>query len=167
MLLVGGLLGLGCGKTVYRSHEAQFCSTNDDDDPFYECSPSADLVCINTYDELIRTTNDAGTQRTLPIYLCRIACNPDERCPNGEVCCPGQIVGRNYGRMHACVPATRCDNPIIPDGGFDARPDGRSSDVRAEVGGDSAQDSPVDVPSALDAGDAPVDADQDAGADAS
>ena len=114
MLVVGGLLGLGCGKTVYRSHEAQFCSIDEDDDPFYECSPSSDLVCINTYSEAGRAAATAGPQR-MPLYLCRLACDPGkDRCPSGEVCCPGKIEGKTYGKTGACVPESRCDNPVDP-----------------------------------------------------
>jgi hypothetical protein len=155
MLVVGGLLGLGCGKTVYRSHEAQFCSIDQDDDPFYECSPSSDLVCITTYSELFKGTNDAG-DKLVPLYLCRLACDPGkDKCPGGEVCCPGKIEGKNYGKTGGCTPESRCDNPLIPDGGFDGRPDGPGS-VPSEAG----VDRPADAPATPDTGDA------DAGADA-
>ena len=146
LFLVGGVMGQGCGKTVYRSHEAQFCSTNQNDDPFYECSPSNDLVCINTYAEVIQSTSDAGGQQTLPIYLCRLACDPNDpktRCPNGETCCPGPITGRNYGKMHACVPESRCDNPLIPDGGV-TKQDARPVAQQPEAGADRVNDGPVD-----------------------
>src|SRR5262245_8932220 len=161
LLVVGGLLGLGCGKTVYRSHEAQFCSTNDDDDPFYECSPSSDLVCINTYAERVTAKNDAGSQ-LIPLYLCRLACNPGDKCPGGEICCPGKIEGKTYGKTGGCVPESRCDNPLIPDGGFDGRPDGPGS-ARPDTGADS----PVDVstetaPDDMSPADSP---EADAGAD--
>ena len=152
MLMVGGWLGLGCGKTVFRSHEAQFCSTNDDDDPFYECSPSTDLVCISTYSQIFGTGVDGGTPTTLPLYLCRLACTPGgPACPNNELCCPGPIVGRNYGKMHACVPESRCDNPDIPDGGFDMRPDRPGPEMGREAGGEAGSeagggDVPVDAP---------------------
>jgi hypothetical protein len=159
MLLVGGLLGLGCGKTVYRSHEAQFCSTNDDDDPFYECSPSSDLVCINTYSETVKSSNDAGSQR-VPLYLCRLACEPlKDKCPGGEICCPGKIEGKTYGKTGGCVPESRCDNILVPDGGFDLRPDGLGS-AMPEAGGDRpAETTPADTLPA-DSGET------DAGADA-
>ena len=153
MLLVGGLFGLGCGKTVYRSHEAQYCSTQEED-PFYECSPSSDLICINTYSEIVQGNNDAGVNR-VPLYLCRLACEPlKDKCPNGETCCPGMIHGITYGKTGGCVPESRCDKPIIPDGGFDLRPDGIGS--ATEAGGDRATDVPTDVPvdapSEVDAG---------------
>jgi hypothetical protein len=156
MVIAGGLLGPGCGKTVYRSHEAQFCSTDKDDDPFYECSPSADLVCINTYSELVLANNDAGSRR-IPLYLCRLACDPaTDRCPNGELCCPGKIEGRTYGKSAACVPATKCDSPFVPDGGFDLRPDRGGGEVSGgEAGGDAPSS---DAPDDAGAADTPVDA---------
>jgi hypothetical protein len=173
MLTVAGWLGLGCGKTIYRSHEAQFCSTDDDDDPFYECSPARDLVCINTY--AMQFSADGGS-KSLPLYLCRLACTPGDICPNGETCCPGPISGRTYGKMHACVPDKFCDNPIVPDGGHDGRPDGRTfeagremgTEAGSEAGGEAGSgDGPADAPGGdgPDAGD-PVDApaDPDAGA---
>jgi hypothetical protein len=159
LVVVGGLLGLGCGKTVYRSHEAQFCSISDDDDPFYECSPSSDLVCINTYSERVMAKNDAGTQ-LVPIYLCRLSCEPGkDKCPGNETCCPGKIEGKTYGRTGACVPENKCDSPIVPDGGFDGRPDGPGS-VGSEAGGDRPADvAPADA--------APADSTEaDAGAEA-
>ena len=167
MLLVGGLLGLGCGKTVYRSHEAQFCSTDPDDDPFYECSPSSDLVCIQTYSQIVQSTNDSGLT-SVPLYLCRLACEPlKDRCPNSEICCPGMISGKTYGKTGGCVPESRCDKPIVPDGGFDLRPDGVGSATEVGVGGDrtmdSPTDSPVDAPSEAGAADAGVDAATDMG----
>jgi hypothetical protein len=160
MLVIGGLLGPGCGKTVYRSHEAQFCSIKDDDDPFYECSPSSDLVCINTYSMLVGG-GDAGQQR-VPLYLCRLACDPGkDKCPGGEICCPGKIEGKTYDKSGGCVPESRCDNPLIPDGGFDGRPDGPGS-MPAEAGGDRPADTAdtADAPATPDTGEA------DAGADA-
>jgi hypothetical protein len=153
MLVVGGLVGLGCGKTVYRSHEAQFCSIDDNDDPFYECSPSSDLVCINTYSMQV---GSGETARRVPLYLCRLACNPaTDKCPGGEICCPGKIEGKTYGKSGGCVPESRCDNIPIPDGGFDARPDGPGS-MPAEAGADR----PADTAPAPDTGES------DAGADA-
>jgi hypothetical protein len=164
MLLVGGLLALGCGKTVYRSHEAQFCSTDDDDDPFYECSPSSDLICINTYSETVKTSSDAGSQR-VPLYLCRLACEPlKDKCPGGEICCPGKIEGKTYGKTGGCVPESRCDNIVVPDGGFDLRPDGPGS-AMPEAGGDRPADTtPADtVPADSGEPDAGADAPAEAG----
>jgi hypothetical protein len=163
MLLVGGLVGLGCGKTVYRSHEAQFCSIDQDDDPFYECSPSSDLVCINTYSEVVTGSNDAGN-RTIEYFLCRLACEPGkDKCPGGEICCPGKIEGKTYGKTGGCVPESRCDSPIVPDGGFDVRPDGIGS-TPVEAGGDRPADTAAPTDTAdVDAGapeapDAPAEA---------
>ena len=97
---------------VYRSHEAQYCSSNADDDPFYECAPP--LVCVNTYDELVRGGGDGGPGfGTVPIYLCRVPCQPGgAACPGvGEVCCAGLLVGGQT--QHVCVPQVRC--PLVRD----------------------------------------------------
>jgi hypothetical protein len=107
-LVVGGLLGLGCGKTVYRSHEGHYCSSTEQDDPFFECSPSYDLVCINTYAQQVQSTG-GEPPRFQEIFLCRLACSPGDRCPDAkDVCCRGPIYGRDYGKTHACVPAGQC-----------------------------------------------------------
>ena len=120
-LAVGGLLGLGCGNTVYRSHEGAYFSDKDED-PFFECAPSDDLVCINTYDMQVQTTG-GQPPRFQPVYLCRLACSPGDHCfdPN-DVCCPGPIHGRNYGKMNACVPVGMCQTATVPDAGSPDRP---------------------------------------------
>jgi hypothetical protein len=149
-LLVGGLLGMGCGKTVYRSHEGHYCSSTEDDDPFFECSPSYDLVCINTYAEQVRSTGGQPT-RFQDIWLCRLACNEGDRCPDAkDRCCPGPIYGKNYGKMHACVPASMCQTVDPPDAG---------PDVRRDSATDTATDGPEED------GPQPATAGSDAGAD--
>jgi hypothetical protein len=117
------LLGMGCGKTVYRSHEGHYCSSTADDDPFFECSPSYDLICINTYAEPIEQTG-GQPPRFQEIFLCRLACTPGDRCPDArDVCCTGPIYGRNYGKEAACVPAGQCQTVVAPDAGADTRRD--------------------------------------------
>jgi hypothetical protein len=90
--------------TVYRSHEAQYCSTNPDDDPLYVCGDP--LVCVNTYSVLVRGAGpDGGTP--VPIFLCRVPCSAGGPCPGGETCCEGQ--GADSQVRWACVPESRCD----------------------------------------------------------
>jgi hypothetical protein len=152
----------GCGKTVLQSHEGQYCSTDDDEDPQYECSRDRDLVCIHTYNQQIYNP-DGGVQKMVPIYLCRDACNPGDRCPNAEdVCCPGRIVGIDYNRSRACVPLRFCEMPPpIPDAAprdtsrETAQPDGPAGDAGAL---DAAPDAPESIDAGADAG-----ADADAG----
>ena len=129
LLCLGALLGGACEKTVYKSHESHFCSNNPDDDPFYECSRSQDLVCINTY-RMSYPSTDGKPPVVRDMWLCRIACVPGDMtrgCPTGEVCCPGPITGRDYGAKHACVTPNYCPGLAVgtpTDGG--ARPmDGR------------------------------------------
>ncbi len=135
-LAVGGVLGLGCGKTVYRSHEGHYCSSTEDDDPFFECSPSYDLVCINTYEQQVQVTG-GQPPRFQPIYLCRLACSPGDHCISPtDVCCPGPIYGRSYGKMHACVPAGMCQTAEVPDAGKADKP----SDTAPPVDGPDTPD---------------------------
>ena len=97
-------------RPVYRSHEAQFCSSSADDDPIYECMPP--LVCVNTYDEVIRV-GDGGTGiGTVPIYLCRAPCQPGgATCPAAsDVCCAGALAGGQS--QHVCAPQPRCDSLV-------------------------------------------------------
>jgi hypothetical protein len=152
-LLLGILLGLGCGKTVYRSHEGHYCSSTENDDPFFECSPSYDLICINTYAEQVNTTG-GEEPRFQEIYLCRLACNAGERCQNlTDVCCKGPISGRNYGKTHACVPAGQCQKEQDQvDAGMD-RPRDTATDNPIDVDARTA-----DAPASVDAADAPGDA---------
>jgi hypothetical protein len=154
----------GCGKTVYQSHEGHYCSIDDNEDPNYQCSRTRDLVCITTYAETIKAP-DGGVQRTVPIYLCRQPCEPGNRCPMADdVCCPGMIVGRDYGATHGCVPLRFCEMPPpTPDAGP------RDTALRDTAAPDTVADGPSgDAPDGADAADAPaVDvAAVDAGVDA-
>lgn len=107
------------GRAIYISHESHYCSSTSDDDPYYECSPSRDLVCISTFSRTFPQTN--GPPKTVDLWLCQMACTPgDGTCAAGEVCCPGPIYGRSYGKTHACAPAEQCDR-LPADAGADAR----------------------------------------------
>jgi hypothetical protein len=165
---LGGLLGPGCGKTVYRSHEAQYCSTDDNEDPFYECSPAFNLVCATTHSEALQNTPDGGQRVFVDRYTCRLACDPGDRCPVGtDICCPAKnIVGRDYGKNSVCVPEPMCQTITPGDGGVDARPDRFSTiDSPGEAGtgdvpapGDAADaasgaEAGVDAAAPVDAGD--------------
>ncbi len=72
---------------------------------------------------------------------------------------PGQIEGKTYGKTGGCVPESRATTFLVPDGGFDLRPDGLGS-AMPEAGGDRPADTtPADT--------APTDSGEtDAGADA-
>jgi hypothetical protein len=122
---VAGVLGSGCGKSLYRTGEGVYCSSNTSEDPQYKCIQSVDYVCITTY-------KAEGTQE--PIYLCRLACSPGEACPLGGICCPGEIHGKDYGKTHACVPVGKCSAIPKPDGGA---PDALKTDGGGTDGGDS------------------------------
>ena len=147
---------MGCGKTVYRSHEGHYCSSTRDDDPFFECSPSYDYVCINTYAEQVQTSG-GQEPRFQEIYLCRMACDPTIRNPCldlRDVCCKGPIFGRDYGKQHACVPAGQCQTQQDePDGGArqdrpsDTRPD---TTVTVDAPADVPADGPADAPQTID-----------------
>lgn len=160
------LIGTGCGKATYRSYAGQFCSNTQNDDPHYECSPSADLVCITTSSTLVRT--DGSATSAVPLYLCAIACNPGEACASDEVCCPGMIYGKTYGKTGGCVPYTMCQYLPPPttktDAGHDgsATGDGGADAADAVAGEDGPADGPADALAASDAGDVPT---TDAGTD--
>lgn len=157
-LLIAGVtavLAAGCNKTVYRAYESQYCSSDDDEDPFRECARSSDLVCINTY-KMSYPQSDGRPPVVRDMWLCRLACDPatPTACRPDEVCCPGPIFGRTYGFTHACVQPSYCASlgSVPRDGGArDA-----TSDVMTPAGGsDAAVDRPVDTLPAPP--DAPVD----------
>jgi hypothetical protein len=112
VLLAAALL-TGCAKSTVRSYESHACSTNKGDDPFLICSPSTDLVCINTYTVMVTDPKeklkwDGGIR---PVWVCRFVCTPGiGGCGTaGDVCCPGMIYGEDYKMMAACVPEQYCD----------------------------------------------------------
>lgn len=153
------VLGGACEKTIYKSHESHFCSHDQNDDPFYECSRSQDLVCINTY-RMSYPSADGKPPVVRDMWLCRIACVPGDMergCPTGEVCCPGPITGRNYGAAHACVTPNYCPGLAVGggDGGrpMDARvlPEGPVVEAGAETATDATSDGGADN-AASDAG---------------
>lgn len=141
VLALVGAAAAGCTKSRIRAGEGIGCSTDPDDDPYYECSPAADLVCIATHsvqvtNERVARQFDGGIRQ---IYICRLACSPEEGgCRQaGDVCCPGHIVGRNYGKSHACVPERLCQTVPAPDGGVrprDAGADRPGGDAAAVAG---------------------------------
>jgi hypothetical protein len=154
--VLGSVVGAGCGKTVYRSYESHYCSSSDDDDPYFECSKSSDLVCIYTYDKSYGQT-DGKPDKVVSMWACREACDPAVKnpCVNAEeVCCPGMIFGRNYGKDHACVMRDFCDAFVgMKDAG--AKPDASKPDAGAGTpdaagpdaaagGTDASPDSPAD-----------------------
>src|SRR5206468_7054932 len=106
----------GCGKSTIREYESQACSTNDSDDPFLVCSPAYDLVCISTYTVTVQNPKEAvkwdGGIR--PVYVCRLACNVDMDCvqsdfQGADVCCPGTLHGKDYGKKGGCTPRGMCE----------------------------------------------------------
>jgi hypothetical protein len=164
-------VGAGCNNTT-REYEGQACSISSSDDPLLVCSPAYDLVCINTYSIQVRNPAEAvkwdGGIR--PIYVCRLACDParNECFQAGDVCCPGPIHGKTYGKMAGCVPLPNCpalslgkdagatedaagdgpaDGPAAPD---DARAEAAAPDAAADAVAPDAGapvDAPADVPS--------------------
>ena len=149
-----GLVGAGCGKTVYKSYDSHYCSSTEDDDPYFECSRSSDLVCINTYAKSYGQ-NDGKPDKVVQMWACHLACDPAAQNPcnaSDEVCCPGMIYGRNYGKDHACVLREFCDAFAgMKDAG--AKPDAAKGDAGtsdgatgSDVGGeaDAGADAPMD-----------------------
>ena len=172
-LLIGGALFAACGKTVFKSHEGQFCSSDEGHDPFYECTRMFDFVCINTYSVAIQgaAANEANTQ---PVWLCRLACSDNTDCMvTGDVCCQGPIYGLDRGVSAACVPRDRCNSLPPPDAAPPREAgvnDGGTGDVgTGDVGvtdAPAALDGPaadggVDAPAALDTAPAADAADAD------
>jgi hypothetical protein len=156
-LVVGLGAFAGCSKTVYHSHESHYCSSSDDDDPYWECSRSADLVCINTYDG-VYPQPDGKPTKTVPMYLCRMACTPgDKTCQPDEVCCPGMIYGRNYGKTHGCTLPSFCAALAgQPKDAGTTRDTATTADAGSDAGGDAgdaadAGDAGSDVPLNMDA----------------
>jgi hypothetical protein len=160
LFLSVGLVGAGCGKTVYRSHEGQFCSSTSDDELYYECSKASDLVCINTYSMNYSQPNNQP-DKVVPIWLCREACDPTAKNPcinSQEVCCPGTLFGRDYSSKrannpmpHACALREFCDAVagMTPPKDAGAKPDsanvpdgGASPDVASDA---ASGDAPLDL----------------------
>jgi hypothetical protein len=153
-------LGSACDKSIYRSAEGQFCSSTDDDDPYYECLLGMGLVCANTYAKPVLDEKGENL-RFQPVWLCRQACAPGGVCfQAGDVCCKTTVFGRSYpDRPYACTPEANCDD--LGDAG--TKLDAKTRDTATDRSGDGADDAPSDAASddASDAHAAP-----DAGADA-
>jgi hypothetical protein len=112
----------GCSTSSVRSQEGQACSTSSSDDPQLVCSPAQDLVCIATYTRLVTKPSEAAKYDggLRQVYVCRLACNTSADCfQAGDICCPGPIYGKDYGKMRGCVPAGSCEalGEDEPDGG--------------------------------------------------
>jgi hypothetical protein len=152
-----------CSKGQIRSGEGAFCSTDPSDDPQYICDPGIDLICIATHNVPVTDPKemrkwDGGVR---PVFVCRLACDKTEDCPNaGDVCCPGIIQGKSYGKMAACTLETLCPVLLVGDAGAAPAPQAREAGVEAPAPDAGARDLP--------AADAPVDAatPADAAADA-
>jgi hypothetical protein len=154
LLALGSLLGAGCEKTIYRSHESHYCSSTADDEPYYECAKGSDLVCVTTYKMSYGATASMPDGKTIDIWVCRLACTPGkDECVAGEVCCPGKIYGQTYGKDHVCVPPDYCPALAVPPGSKDAGGDAKG-DARPDGGADTG---PPDAPESPDSADAPSD----------
>jgi hypothetical protein len=148
-LALVALLGLACEKTVYRSGEGIYCSSSSDEDPYYECLRSNDFVCITTYS--LPILNDGGpTGKYVEAYACRLACSADQGCLGGDICCPGKIFGRTYGKTSACVKAANCETLPQPDARPNPVADAQTdSATDGGAGGDAAApDAPQAAPDA-------------------
>jgi len=103
---------------VVRSQEGQACSTAPGDDPLLVCTTAQDLICISTYGRMVtrpeeQVKYDGGVR---PVFVCRYPCGTAAECAQpGDVCCPGQIHGKTFGKTAACVPAASCE---AVDGGL-------------------------------------------------
>src|SRR4051812_29547017 len=115
-VIVAGVLmfaGAGCTNSSIRAQEGQACSIHSGDDPLLVCTPAADLVCISTYTVPVTNAKEApkydGGIRS--VYVCRLACATDGDCARnpGEICCPGSIYGKDYGKTAGCVMASLCN----------------------------------------------------------
>jgi hypothetical protein len=148
------LTSSACGKSTFRSAQGQFCSSTDDDDPYYECLLGMGLVCASTHS--MPVLDDNGNEKSrFPVYLCRSACAPVDGGTGcrvaDEICCKATTFGRTYAdRPWACVPAQFC--PDAPDAG--PKPDARTS-PKPDGAGDDAADAGA-LPDDAQAPDAPT-----------
>jgi hypothetical protein len=103
-----------------------------------------------------------------PVFVCRLACEKTEECPNGgDVCCPGIIHGKTYGKMAGCVPESLCPVLLEGDAGAAERPPAPRPEAGAEASAPdagardvAAADAAVEASAPADA--APADAPGDA-----
>jgi hypothetical protein len=112
--------GGAADAVVVRAQEGQACSTRPGDDPQLICSTAQDLICISTFG---RSVTDPEEQKKYdggvrPVFVCRFSCGTTAECPQqGDVCCPGQIFGKTFGKTAACVPRGSCETVASVDGG--------------------------------------------------
>jgi hypothetical protein len=137
-LFLAAISVAACTTSTLRSQEGHACSTSSSDDPQLVCTPAQDLVCISTYTRIVTNPTEAmkfdGGIRH--VFVCRINCNTADDClQEGDVCCPGIIYGKTYGKMGGCTPYSACDR-LSPD-------DGGTTDD-AEVSPDAPSDAPAD-----------------------
>jgi hypothetical protein len=125
-----------CMSSTIRSQEGQPCSTSSSDDSQRVCTPAQDLVCISTYKLAVMNPTEAakfdGGLRQ--VYLCRLACNNSDECPEqNDVCCHGNIYGKTYSKIGGCTPPASCDPSMVlaGDGGTE-----EDTAVPADVGAD-------------------------------
>jgi hypothetical protein len=125
-LACGSSAGTGDGGAFHKdasapltAQESHACSIFPDDDPQLVCSTGQDLVCITTYSRHVTDPQDAvrfdGGLRQ--VFVCRFPCGNAADCPPGDVCCPGTIFGKTFGKMAGCVPPGSCETAPGPDGG--------------------------------------------------
>jgi hypothetical protein len=133
--------GVGCSNSTMRTYESHACSTNQSDNPLLVCSPAYDLVCINTYSVMVTNPKEAAKfdGGIRQVYVCRLACSTKADCPQaGDVCCPGDIYGKDYGKMAGCVPPSLC-------GATSSQPDDASVGTPAEASRPADADAPRDA----------------------
>lgn len=112
--------GVGANPdAIIRAQEGHACSTTPDDDPQLVCTTAQDLVCITTYSRAVTDPQQAAKYDggLRPVFVCRFPCATSADCAQqGDICCPGSIFGKTFGKAAACVPPGSCE-AIPPDGG--------------------------------------------------
>ena len=97
---IAAMVLTGCVEVRSVSYEGATCSVDKDESPHYTCDQARlTLVCIETY---------TLGEKKQPIPLCRRPCQARPDCGNGDYCCAGRIVGKNFGASKACVPREEC-----------------------------------------------------------
>jgi hypothetical protein len=148
------LLLPACVNSSIRSQEGHSCSTDPDEDPQLVCTPAQDLVCISTYTKIVTNPREApkfdGGLRS--VYVCRLNCDTDKECRDNDICCPGHIYGKTYGRKGGCVPPGSCETLPVPDASPppDTTAPARDTAASPAETGAATPDAaaPVDVPAA-------------------
>lgn len=122
---IAAMVLAGCVEVRSVSSEGATCSVDKDESPHYTCDQArSDLVCIETY---------TLGEKKQPVPLCRRPCQARTDCSNGDYCCAGRIVGKNFGASKACVPRETCQmdpaallepapGPTRDGGNFDVAP---------------------------------------------